>query len=98
MMLRIPGVKDIDVIQNLQFTILNLQMQLPFRGQPKFFTHGLITAHYKACFPEHGVPKWYVRLFLKQPYFRLDDVTGWRNNILLKGTNNEGEISYAKRS
>ena len=87
-MVRIPGVKDVDVIKNLQFTILNLQMQIGFDRITKFFTHGLITKHYKSCFPEHeDVPKWYIRLFLKQPHFRLDDVTGWRNNLILEGAN-----------
>ena len=75
-MIRIPGVRDFLIIDRLRYTIGELEEERP----DKFLTNGLIIKRYLFEFPEDDeVPKWYLRMFIKSPYFRLDDRLGWRN-------------------
>jgi hypothetical protein len=73
-------IEDSVVIARLQHSIKSLART---NRQTKFFTNGLVIKHYRACFPDNELPNWYLRAFLKQPHFRLDDTLGWRNYILI---------------
>ena len=75
--LTLNGCDNAKILRLLMFTVNALDERYP----KKFLTHHMICREYQWHFSHQKIPSWYLRGFLKQPNFTLDDELGWRCSV-----------------